>query len=43
MGEGLPHVQKFVTRIAMKMHNVLEDWIESIEMQCFLGSLWIHP
>ena len=29
-----PPVQRFVTRILIKMHNVLKNWIEPIEIQC---------
>jgi len=29
-----PRVQKFVTLRPIKTHNVLKDWIESIEIQC---------
>jgi len=27
-------VQRFVTLLPIKMHNVLKDWIESMEIQC---------
>lgn len=37
-----PHVQKVVMGIAITMHNILEDWIVSIEMDHILGSLWTH-
>jgi len=31
-----PRVQRFVTLLPIKMHSVLENWIESIEIQCSL-------
>lgn len=37
-----PRVKRVVTRLVIKMHNVLEDWSVVIEMQYSLGSLWIH-
>ena len=41
MGNILPpHVLKFVTRIAVKMHSSFEDQEASTESRCTTGSLW---
>jgi len=36
----LPRVQRFITRLPIKMHNVLKDWVEPIEMQSSLMPLF---
>lgn len=38
-----PHVQRYVTRTAMEMHNAFEKQVASKEIAYFTGSLWIHP
>lgn len=36
------HLQRLATRLTIKMHNVLENWIVSIEMRCSSGFLWVY-